>query len=311
MAPGRLRARRVEPAGACDAGRFTVSFIKRRRATPGRRGVTWKIGQVKRAKGDAMLEAISALKGYAIEASDGRIGTVSDFLFDDETWRVRWLVVDTGTWLTERKVLIHPSAIERADYEHKEFDVTLSKAQVEGSPGILEDRPVSLQMQRQLYDYYGWTPYTWGGNYLGANSGAIAAPFSGPPYFRVELEGEAAEAESVAHGADPHLRSIAEVTGYHVHAVDGDIGHVENFIVGSATWAVRYLVIDTRNWWPGKHVLMSPYAVEEINWFDHQVRLKVTRDQVKASPPWNPLDLMDQAELKRLHAHYGWPGFGV
>ena len=120
-----------------------------------------------------MLEVGSALKGYAIEASDGRIGTVGDFLFDDRTWKVRWLVVDTGTWLTGRKVLVHPSAIGRADYERRELSVSLTKSQVKGSPDILQDQPVSQQMERRLYDYYGWDPY-WGDNYFGMGSMDIA-----------------------------------------------------------------------------------------------------------------------------------------
>ncbi len=250
-----------------------------------------------------MLEVISALKGYAIEASDGGIGAVGDFLFDDEAWKVRWLVVDTGTWLTERKVLVHPSAVKRADDDRRAFVVKLTKAQVEGSPDILQDQPVSRQMQRQLYDYYGWDAL-WSGGYVGA----MAAPLSAPPYLGVDLTREAAEVASTAHDRDPHLRSIAEVTGYRIDATDGEIGHVENFFIHSTTWGVAYLMVDTRNWWPGKHVLMSPQAVKEIDWSERHIRLNVTRDKVKASPPWDPLTLMDQPYMRRLHAHYGWPG---
>jgi len=96
--------------------------------------------------------AASALKGYAIEASDGRVGIVSDFLFHDQSWKMRWLVVDTGTWLIGRMVLIRPSAIVQADYERQELPVALTKAQVEGSPGISQDQPVSRQMEANLYD---------------------------------------------------------------------------------------------------------------------------------------------------------------
>src|SRR5579863_584010 len=254
-----------------------------------------------------MLEVISALKGYAIEASDGRMGTVGDFLFDDRTWNVRWLVVDTGTWLTERKVLVHPSAIQRTDYERQAFAVDLTKAQVEGSPGILQDQPVSRQMERQLHDYYGWDPL-----WSGGDAGAIAAPFSTSPYFGFDSTREDAPRDApVPEDDDPHLRSIAEVTGYHIHAADGEIGHVENFLLDSATWSIRYLAVDTRNWWPGKHVLMSPHAVKNIDWSERHFHLNVTRDKVKASPPWDPLALMNQAEMKRLDAHYGWLSFGL
>lgn len=254
-----------------------------------------------------MLLITSALKGYAIEASDGRLGTVSDFLFDDKTWKVRWLVVDTGTWLSGRKVLIHPSAIGKVDDEQQELPVTLTKAQVERSPGIAQDQPVSRQMEANMYDYYQWDS-GWGGSYFGA--GAIAAPLAAPPYFGETAVLEAERAESGWDSGDPHLRSVAEVAGYHVHATDGQIGHLETFRIDDAGWDIRYLIIDTRNWWPGKHVLMSPYAVREISWSERRIRLDVTRSQVKASPPWDPMDIIDQAYEKRLHSYYFWPGYG-
>jgi uncharacterized protein YrrD len=256
-----------------------------------------------------MLQVLSALKGYGVEASDGGVGTINDFLFDDRGWKVRWLVVDTGTWLTGRKVLVHPQAIERTDYEQAELRVKLTKAQVEGSPDILEDQPVSRQLERQTYDHYGWDPLL-NGSFLGATPGAIAAPLSAPPYFSLDMAHESADAGPALREGDPHLRSFAEFVGYHIHAVDGDIGHVENFIVDSASLDIRYLIVDTGHWWLEKPVLMSLQAVKEINWFDRHVQLDVTRGQVKASPTWDPLELMDQAYMKRLHGHYGWLGMG-
>ena len=264
-----------------------------------------------------MLVIASALKGYAIQANDGRIGTVSDLLFDDKTWQVRWLVADTGTWLSGRKVLIHPSAIRRADYERQELPVALTKAQVEGSPSLLQDQPVSRQMQNNLYDYYGWDS-SWGGSYLGMGGmgmGAIASPLASPPYRGgaavIEADRERPMAGNGAGDGDPHLRSLAEVVGYHVHATDGVIGHIEDVRIDDAGWDIRYLVIDTRNWWPGRHVLMAPYAVREIRWSDREVRLDVTRDQVKASPLWDPLAAFDHAYEGQLHGYYGWPGYGL
>ncbi len=251
-----------------------------------------------------MLQVISALKGYAIEASDGRIGTVRDFLFDSAIWRVRWLVVDTGTWLTERKVLVHPSAIVRSDHERQAFAVKLTKAQVEGSPSTLHDQPVSRQMVHQLYRYYGWDPILWR-----SHTFVMATPLSpAAPDFDVTSVRALADFEPDLNGEDPNLRSVAEVVGYHIDATDGEIGHLENFLIHSAAWSIAYLIVDTRNWWPGKHVLMSPHAVKGVDWFEHRVRLDVARDKVKASPPWDPLDLMGQPYMKRLHGHYGWPG---
>ena len=256
-----------------------------------------------------MLQVISPLKGFAIEASDGRIGTVVDYLFDDASWEVRWLVIDCGTWLTGRKVLVHPSAISRQDLERQEFVVALTRARVEGSLELAKDQPVSQQMEKQLYTYYGWDPL-WGGLNLSAIPGAMASPLMAPPYLGLgpNDQAEARNDGPTLRGADPHLRSVVEVTGYRVHAVDGEIGHVENLMIDDANWSIHYFIVDTRNWWFGKQVLISPLAVNAINWFERHVQLNVSRELVRASPPWDPLVAFNDEYAMRLHKHYGWPG---
>lgn len=254
-----------------------------------------------------MMFAASALKGYAIEATDGRLGTVDDLLFDDHTWKVRWMVVDTGKWLSGRKVLIHPSAVTQLDYERRVLPVGLTKVQVEESPGISEDQPMSRQMEGSLFNYYGYDPY-WGPSFFGG--GAIGMlPYSEPFAGEVGVA-ESRRPETMGDIGDPHLRSTQAVTGYHMQASDGAIGHLENLLVDEAGWGVRYLVVDTKNWWPGKHVLLSPYAAKHIDWSAREVDLNVTRDQVKRSPPWDPAGAIDRIYEQRLHSHYGWPGYG-
>jgi len=247
-----------------------------------------------------MLQVASALEGYAIEASDGLIGTVSDFLFDDRTWKIRWLVVDTGNWLAGRLVLIHPSAIGQPDYLRRVLHVALTKARVEASPDAAEHQPVSRQMEFNLYQYYGWDPAR-GSSFFGAD--ATTSAMLPSPMFTGSAEGD-------RENKDPHLRGITEVTGYGIHATDGMIGHVENFLLEDDNWAIRYLVVDTKDWWFGQHVLISPYAVRGINLARCEVTLDLSRVRVKSSPPWTPLDLIDQAYEKRLHSHYAWPGYG-
>jgi hypothetical protein len=254
-----------------------------------------------------MLIAGSALKGYDIQATDGRIGTVDTLLFDDTTWKIRWLVVDTGNWLPGRKVLVHPSAIAAADHRDRHLAVGLTKAQVEASPDILQDAPVTMQMQRNLYSYYGWDPY-WGPDFYVADMAGLAMPggyeYGGP---------QGIESDMLVRGGDdgdPHLRSMASVQGYHIHATDGAIGHVENFLLDDVTWSIRYLIVDTRNWWFGAHVLVSPFAVASVDWAAGEVRLDISQGQVKSSPAWDPLKIIDEMQERRLHAHYGWPGYG-
>ena len=181
-----------------------------------------------------MLWNASALKRYAIAASDGPIGTVSDFLFDDASWLVRWLVVDTGNWLPGRKVLLPPSALGQLDAREHEFSVTFTKHQIKESPEIDTDRPMSRQMETSVYDYYGWSPYWGTGFNMGGydympGAGTMGATSIATSPFPQSTRRAKAIADAPRRDGDPHLRSIAAVTGYHIHASDGEIGHVEDF----------------------------------------------------------------------------------
>lgn len=253
-----------------------------------------------------MLRVGTSLIGYDIKATDGSIGTVSDFLFDDTTWKLRWMVVDTGNWLPGRLVLVHPSAIGRTDDGLETVSVHLTRKQIEASPDIASDRPVSLQGERDVYGYYGWDPM-WGDSYFGAGMmGAAPLPQS---YFDRDAA-RAMEGAMLPDDGDPHLRSLNAVKGYHIHATDGEIGHVENLLIEDLTWAIRYLIVDTSNWWLGQHVLVAPYAVRDISWADQLINLQIPRETVRSSPAWNPIELIDEAYQRRLHQHYGWPGYG-
>jgi hypothetical protein len=254
----------------------------------------------------AMLFAASALRGYAIAATDGHIGTVRDILFDDTAWKVRWLDIKAGSWLTGRKVLIHPSAIGKIDYVEQSLAVNLTVAKVKASPSADHDRPVSRQMESGLYDHYSWDP-VWGSSIFGASQ-AFASPYVRGVGVREAAGHEEWDRDLQGAEEDPHLRSAVAVAGYHVHANDGAIGHVEDLLVDDRIWGIRYVVIDTSNWWSGQRVLMSPHAVRQISWKDRQFLLDVTRDQVKTAPQWNPSESVDETYEKRLHSHYSWPG---
>ncbi len=259
----------------------------------------------------SMLIVGSALTNYSIEASDGRIGTVKTFLFDDTSWTIRWLVVDTGHWLTSRQVLLHPSAIGPADHQRRQLPVNLTKSQIEASPDIQQDEPVTMQIQNHLHSYYGTDPLWGGQGFYGAGlNGFALAGGVGMAAFGAERVPEPDRVQLGSEDGDQHLRSMLAVTGYHIHATDGAIGHVENFMLDDATWTIRYLIVDTRNWWPGAHVLISPFAVQSIEWIDREIQLNVTQEQVKGSPPWNPSEVAEQVYERQLHRYYNWPGYG-
>ena len=244
-----------------------------------------------------MLWNISGLHGYSIKASDGEIGSVANFLFSDADWRIKWLVADTGNWLPGRRVLLHPSLFGEPDAQSRQFAVGLTRQQVEDSPHISTDKPVSRQMEERLYDYYSWDP-TWGANF--AMSGAMAGAMSEPLY-------ESGARTGASHG-DPYLRSAAEVSGYHIHAKDGDIGHVGDFLVGDEGWTIRYLKVETSNWWMGESVFISPRAIRKIDWSERMATVTLTRAEIKASKPYHRVDTVDGAfeEMALLTSNMNW-----
>ena len=250
-----------------------------------------------------MLWNASAIKGYAIEASDGRLGTVSDLLFEDVGWVTRWLVVDTGSWLPGRKVLLPLSALGLPDHVLRHFPVKLTMQQVKDSPNVDLDQPVSRQIEAHVYDYFGWDPH-WAGSFA-PMSNAIASPFVAPPIERWLNPDDLNRTDDRPNEGDPHLRSIAAVIGHHVHAADGEIGHVEDLLVDDAGWNIRYVKVDTRNWWPGERVLISPRSVRMIDWDDKLIHLDVNRQKVKDSPPYDPGITIDGAYNEKFLTYYG------
>ena len=243
---------------------------------------------------------IKDLKGYAIVATDGEIGKVDDFYFDDKSWTIRYLVADTGNWLFGRKVLISPIALGKGDFSSGRFNVALTKKQVEDSPSIDTDKPVSRQHEAYYHDYYSY-PYYWTGPYLW-----------GPAYYpehpvaaRERIEERRAEREEAG---DLHLRSANAVTGYHIEATDGAIGHVEDFIIDNETWEIRYMVVDTRNWLPGKKVLIAPRWIDRVSWEDSKVYVGITRESIKKAPEFNP-DALNREYEGKLYDHYNRPKY--
>src|SRR5262245_4161325 len=266
-----------------------------------------------------MLLSARDLENFPIRATDGDIGSVHDALFDDESWTIRYLVVDTGTWLPGRQVLISPMSVRQADWSERRLLVGLTREQVEHSPSLDEAQPISRQHELAYAGYYGLEPY-WAGP---LRWGPVAYPFS-PPALDPGVDPNAAEAlrreglENVGpehlesryfheeHG-DGHPPSRPEVSGYYIQAADGDIGHVEDFLLDDRTWAIRYMIADTRNWLPGRKVLVAPEWITFVSWTDSTVHVSMTREQVRRSPEYDPGRPIEPDEERRLSDHYGLP----
>ncbi len=268
-----------------------------------------------------MLRRMNDLEDFAIRASDGFIGFVKDFYFDDEAWVVRYLVVDTGTWLSSRKVLISPIAIGLPNWAAKILPVSISKEQVKNSPGIDTEKPVSRQHEARYFGYYGYLPY-WGGDGLwggGAYPNLMLPSYAGfdstPHPEQSEAEKAFVDAayvqaeEARHHDDDPHLRSAKAVIGYYIQATDGDIGHVQDLLFDEETWAIRYLIVKTSNWWLGHQVLIAPQWIQDVSWADATVSVNLTRQAVKDAPPYDPALQLNRRREAGLHEHYGRPGY--
>jgi hypothetical protein len=248
---------------------------------------------------DKMLRSLKDIQTYKIHAADGNIGSVHSFLFDEMNWIIRYLVVDIGGWLPGRKVLISPLEIKKADGEEKSLYIALTKKQIQESPDIDKDKPVSrekrLEIRKHNWPVY-WEP-TGMPSYIFTN-----LP---PPEMQEEEKSRSNEEKGVSH-----IRSTKEVMGYHIGAKDGEIGHVDDFIVESETsWNVRYLVVDTKNWLPGKKVLISPQWVENISWTLRKVFVDLLRENIKNSPEFDPSEPVNREYENMLYDYYGRPKY--
>ncbi len=262
-----------------------------------------------------MLRNNQDLENFKISASDGEIGHVKDFYFDDDAWAARYLVVETGTWLSSRKVLISPISVREPDWVGRTLPVSITKEQVRNSPAIDTDKPVSRQHEEQVLGYYGY-PYYWGGGGMwgeGLYPYAMVPGYAGYAVDQVEFDREMqayARDERARHRNDnPHLRSCKAVTGYHIQASDGEIGHVSGFLVDDQTWAIRYLVIDTSNWWVGHKVLIAPPWIQGVHWSDETVAVDLTREAIKSAAPYNPDAGWSRDQELDLYRHYGRSGY--
>jgi hypothetical protein len=260
-----------------------------------------------------MLRRFTDICGYTIGATDGDVGSVEDLYFDDLSWTVRYLVVDTGTWLSGRKVLVSPASLRGFDHVGKRVMTTLTRRQVEASPSIDTAKPVSRQHETALQSHYGYEPY-WAGPYRwGPYAYPYPLPETGllPPITAAPQESQVAEDLAVREreGQDPHLRSARAVRGYGLRATDGELGHVEDFLVDEHDWAIRYLIVDPRNWWPGPHVLVATDWIRGVSWDDSAVDVDVSRDAVRNAPHYAPEREFGRDEEIRLYGHHGRPGY--
>jgi uncharacterized protein YrrD len=208
-----------------------------------------------------MLHSLNRMTGASIHATDGGIGSASDFFFDDASWMVRYVVVDTGNWLARRNVLIAVSAVDEADWDKRMFRVRLTKEQVRNGPDVDAERPVSRQQEIAMSRYFGWPTYWSVRIPAGRYTAAMEYPHAGS-------------------SDDPHLRSAWALAGYGVCASDGEIGHLEDYVMDDAGWHLGYLIVATGNWLNSQNLLVSTRWVESISWANRRIDVAGPRSRL-------------------------------
>ncbi|HEX3009742.1 MAG TPA: PRC-barrel domain-containing protein [Bacteroidales bacterium] len=232
---------------------------------------------------------MKSLINSKIEAIDGEIGKLDDFYFDDRSWGIRYMVADTAKWIEGRKVLLSPVVVQEPDIPYKHIPVKLTKQQIQNSPDIDTKKPVSRQYEVEFSEQYFW-----------------------PAYGLTEFDLPSMDNEDLIHekdtslsSGDPHLRSINEVLQYNIGALDGDIGHVDDVLLDTESWTIHFWVVKTRNWLPGKKVLISPHWINLISWEDKKVFVDVPAETIRNSPEYDPDKPMQAEYEEELNHYYG------
>ena len=250
-----------------------------------------------------MLVNIKSLTGFTLRATDGEVGEVKDFLFDDQTWTIRYMIVETGNWLSGRKVLISTESVDRTDstsnMNHKVFPVNLSKEQILHSPPIDPDKPITRMQEEELNGHYPWNNY-WQSGYF--TTGMIAYNAL-PLEDEIKIRGE--EQHSYRSEHESHLQSVHKIMGDTIKETDGDLGTIQGFIIDDSSWKIKFIILDIGTWFSGKKVVISPQSITNVDWPMSEIRVNLTKDAVKHSPQFDesepiPADLEDYFNL-----HYG------
>jgi hypothetical protein len=250
-----------------------------------------------------MKRSLNSLINYTMRATDGDIGEVKEFYYDDQTWTIRYLILETGNWLFGRKVLISPEALIKTDAINNAFYVNITREQVKTSPDIDTDKPLYRQQEVKLFEHYPWNSY-WGGSLLGMGYGTpgMIAPMA------VSVH-QTMQAEKNENGTEPegdtHLRSTRKTMDFKIHAADGEIGSFEDLIVDDVSWKIESLVVDVSKWISDKKVLISPNAINQIKLRTENVIVNLTVEELQNSPDYNPNDPVNHVMEENLRDYYG------
>lgn len=237
-----------------------------------------------------MLRGAREMRGWFIGTEADEVGYLSDVYFDDRRWIVRHLVVDTSHWMVGQSVLLSPRSVDGVDPARHLLRTSLSRGQVALGAGLDQAKPVSRQHELELSHYYGFPSYA---VTVGASVGV----------------GVPATLRNAGSVADAHLRSVRAVTGYFVHALDGDVGHVEDFLVDDATWAIRHLLVSVRSWWAMHRVLVPVGWIAQVSWGARAITVSLPAEAIRLAPAYDRATGVSPEHEVRLGRYYGRPPF--
>jgi sporulation protein YlmC with PRC-barrel domain len=243
-----------------------------------------------------MLIDAGQLMGYVLHAEDGELGRCKDFIVDDRDWTVRYVVADTGRWLPGRKVLLPPGKVQDPEFSGRRLPVKLTKKQIIASPPLEEHAALFRQYENRWCDYYTVSPY-----WQEEDKICVAGIPTTMPGAKVSSERKSKE--------EVHVFSVSDLTGATIVASDGDIGHLADVLMDLKAWKVRYAIVDTRNWLPGKQVCVSITCVEWVDPSKKRVGIGLSKEKIKNSPEYNPLVPVTEEYQVVLHDYYGWPKY--
>lgn len=236
-----------------------------------------------------------------VRGRDESLGTIKDVLFDDTSWRVRYLVVDTGGWLSGRKVVLHPVALAGVDWPACEVRTEMTRSQIDQGPPLDEHEPVSRQHQENLAKYFNWP----------AVPMVPMGPFGGlagvEQAIGLDVRERAEAVKSEDHEGNPHLRSTDEIVGYRVVAGDDEAGHVADLILDDSEWVIRYLVVDLGTWLPGKEVLLAPEWAREVRWDKRSIFIDLERKDLEKGPEFDAKTPVNRRYEEKVYDFYGRP----
>ena len=244
-----------------------------------------------------MIRSLKDLFGFSVRATDGGIGKVEDFLFDEDEWSVRYLAVDSQPWITERQLLFSPRVFGLLG-DQDVFPLTLDRYRILNSPVIRRDQAINRQHEVELHNYYQWPLYWTPGDAGGIGPGSLAAlPL-------VDLAEQMAQNESPSLQEDPHLHSLKKFNGFTIQARDGSIGSVFDVLIEDETWNILYIIVDAGDWLTDRKVLISPNWVEHVAWKDAAVQIDLNRDTIRHSPVYDPALPLTEDYETRLYSYY-------